>query len=269
VFVLPQCAADGRRSSQERISSGVPELDAMCGGGFFRDSVILVSGATGTGKTLLSTEFIAGGATTGERCLLLGFEESREQLFRNAIGWGRDFAQMERDEMLRVVCVYPEAAGLEDHLLRIKDEIERFKPGRVAIDSLSALERVSQPKSFREFVIDLTSFIKEREIAGMFTATTPTLLGGQSVTESHISTITDSIILLRYVELYGEMRRGLTVLKMRGSPHDKEIREFTIDSTGLHIGNAFRNVNGILSGNPRHTPPGELERLTQLFDTGA
>ena len=102
----------------------------------------------------------------------------------------------------------------------------------------------------------------------MFTATTPSLLGGQSVTDSHISTITDSIILLRYVELFGEMRRGLTVLKMRGSPHDKEIREFTIDSSGLHIGNAFRSVTGILSGNPHHTPPGELERMSQLFEGG-
>ena len=155
---------------------------------------------------------------------------------------------------------------LEDHLLQIKRDIEQFRPGRVAVDSLSALERVSTRRSFREFVIDLTSFIKEREIAGMFTATTPALLGGQSVTESHISTITDSIILLRYVELYGEMRRGLTVLKMRGSPHDKEIREFLIDASGLHLGKAFRSVSGILSGNPRQATPGELERVSHLFE---
>jgi len=269
IVVIPLSAIElTQHSSNVRISSGNTELDAICGGGFFRDSVILVSGATGTGKTLMTTEFVGGGAATGERCLLLGFEESREQLFRNAIGWGRDFAQMEHAGQLLVECVYPESAALEDHLLRMKDQIERFKPGRVAIDSLSALERVSQPKGFREFVIDITSFIKEREIAGMFTATTPTLLGGQSVTESHISTITDSIILLRYVELYGEMRRGLTVLKMRGSPHDKEIREFAIDSSGLHIGNPFRNVTGILSGNPRHIPPHELDQLAQLFEPG-
>lgn len=266
IVVIPLSAIElTQKSSSLRITSGNPELDAICGGGFFRDSVTLVSGATGTGKTLMSTEFIAGGIERGERCLLLGFEESREQLFRNATGWGRDFARMEADGLLRVVCEYPESAGLEDHLLRIKAEIETFRPVRVAVDSLSALERVSTPKSFREFIISLTSYIKDGEIAGLFTATSPTLLGGASVTEGHISTITDSIILLRYVELYGQMRRGLTVLKMRGSRHEKEIREFSIDDQGLHIGDPFRSVTGILSGNPRQATPAELDRMRQMF----
>ncbi|NTW97640.1 MAG: circadian clock protein KaiC, partial [Oscillochloris sp.] len=91
------------------------------------------------------------------------------------------------------------------------------------------------------------------------------LLGGTSITEAHISTITDSIILMRYVELFGEMRRGLTVLKMRGSAHDKEIREFTIDGSGLHIGKPFRTISGILSGQFTHAAPSEIERLGRLF----
>ena len=139
---------------------------------------------------------------------------------------------MEADGRLKLVCVYPEAATLEDHLITMKAEIDAFDPHRVAIDSLSALERVASIKSFREFVISLTSFIKHRELAGLFTATTPELMGGTSVSEAHISSITDSIILLRYVEIFGEMRRGLAVLKMRGSMHQKEIREFTIDGNG-------------------------------------
>ena len=145
--------------------------------------------------------------------------------------------------------------------------MEEFKPNRVAIDSLSALERVSTTKGFREFVISMTSFIKQQEVAGLFTATTPTLLGGTSVTEAHISTITDSIILLRYVEMYGEMRRGVTVLKMRGSMHDKDIREFNIDETGMHIGRPFRNVIGILSGNPVHVATEEMDRISGLFNS--
>jgi circadian clock protein KaiC len=266
LVVIPLSAIElKQKSSNLRIASGNHELDQMCGGGFFRDSIILVSGATGTGKTLMATTFLAGGAANGERTLLFAFEESREQLFRNATGWGVDFEQMERDEMLRVVCEYPEVANLEDHLIQIKTHLDEFKPSRVAVDSLSALERVSTVKGFREFVIGLTSYIKQEEIAGLFTATTPSLLGGVSITEAHISTITDSIILLRYVEIYGEMRRGLTVLKMRGSAHDKEIREFTIDQNGMHIGPAFRGISGILSGNLVHMSAGEIERLSGLF----
>lgn len=253
IVVIPLAALElKQKSSATRVTSGNAELDRMCGGGFFRDSIILVTGPTGTGKTLVTTQFLGGGADAGDRCLLFAFEESREQLFRNALGWGIDFARMEREGRLKVVCNYPEAAALEDHLIGMKKVIEEFHPDRVAVDSLSALERVAPQKGFREFVIGLTSFIKHKEVPGIFTSTTPSLLGGTSITDTHISTTTDSILLLRYVELFGEMRRGLTVLKMRGSAHDKEIREYTVDGRGMHLGDPFRNVVGILSGQYSH-----------------
>jgi len=267
VVVIPLSSIQLRQKSTTlRITSGSPELDSMCGGGFFRDSVVLVSGATGTGKTLMVTAFLAGGIAKGERCLAFCFEESRQQFFRNAAGWGFDFEQLEKDGHLKVVTDYPEIMPLENHLIRMKKIIDEFKPNRVAIDSLSALERNSTTRSFREFVISLTAFVKDREMAGLLTSTTA-LLGGLTVTEAHISSICDSIILLRYVEVYGEMRRALTVLKMRGSPHDKEIREFNIDSTGMHLGKAFRNVTGILAGNPTQLAmaPEELDRLHGMF----
>ncbi|HEV8216728.1 MAG TPA: circadian clock protein KaiC, partial [Gemmatimonadaceae bacterium] len=266
--VLPLSAMQlKQKSSDVRITSGHEELDRMCGGGFFRDSVILVSGATGTGKTLLVTEFLRGGTEAGERCLLVAFEESRDQLVRNAIGWGVDFDKMEREGKLRLICDYPEVNGLEDWLLVIQREVAEFKPVRLALDSLSALERVGSTKAYREFVIGLTSFLKHQEITGLMTSTTPTLMGGASITEGHISTLTDSIILLRYVEMFGEMKRGVTVLKMRGSPHDKGIREFTIDREGMHVLQSFKNVTGILAGTPVHLSPGDIERIWSQLDT--
>jgi len=267
VIVIPLSAMTlSMKSSNVRISSGNKDLDEMCGGGLFRDSVTLVSGATGTGKTLTMSQFLQGGAAHGEKCLLLAFEESRDQLVRNATGWGFDFEKMERDGSLRVVCDYPDVSGLEDWLVTIQRTINDFGPQRVALDSLSALENVGTVKAFREFVIGLTSFIKHKEITGMFTSTTGSLMGGDSITESHISTLTDSIILLRYVEMFGEMKRGLTVLKMRGSAHDKAIREFTIGKGGMQMGRPFRNVTGILSGAPMHISPGDVERVWSQYD---
>jgi circadian clock protein KaiC len=174
---------------------------------------------------------------------------------------------MEREGRLRVVCDYPEVAGLEDWFVTIQGIIEEFKPRRVALDSLSALERGGTIKAFREFLIGMTSFLKHKEITGLFTSTTASLMGGSSITEAHISTLTDSIILLRYVEMYGEMKRGLTVLKMRGSAHERAIREFTIDGDGMHIGRPFLNVSGILAGSPVRLSPGDIEQVWNRFDS--
>lgn len=268
VTIIPLSAIElKQRSSEIRVSSGVPELDRMCSGGMYRDSIILVSGATGTGKTLMVTQHIKAAIEAGERAILFGAEESREQLTRNAAMWGVDFERAERDGLLRIVCRYPEVMGLEDHLLQMKRDIHDFQPKRVAIDSMSAFERVATTKSFREFVIALTSTIKHLEITGLFTNTTSMLTGGESITETHISTITDTIILLRYVELHGEMRRGLTVLKMRGTFHDKGIREYLIDGQGLHIQGPFRGVHGILAGTPTYTFDDERVRLSEMFRT--
>lgn len=110
-----------QQSSTKRVTSGNAELDEMTSGGFFRDSVTLVSGATGTGKTLLVTNFLAGGVAAGERALLVGYEESRGQLFRNARSWGVDFEKMEADGLLKVISLYPEAQSLPDHLLTIRE----------------------------------------------------------------------------------------------------------------------------------------------------
>lgn len=251
IEVIPLATLRLRQASNNlRVTSGSEQLDAMCNGGFFRDSVIMVSGATGAGKTLLATTFMAGGAATGERSLMFAFEESPRQIFRNAAGWGIDFEEMERSGKVRLYSEYPETAGLEDHLIRMKAIIEEYQPKRIVVDSISALQRISSVTGFREFIIALTSFIKHQEIAGLFTTTSQNLLGSDIVTEAHISTITDSIILLRYIEFKASVMRGITILKMRGSEHDQRIREFTIDSQGIHIGEPLDSIRGILIGKP-------------------
>jgi circadian clock protein KaiC len=253
-----------QRSSNARVSSGVTTLDEMCGGGFFRDSIILATGATGTGKTLLVSKFIQEACNKGERAILFAYEESRAQLSRNAYSWGIDFEDLEQRGLLKIICAYPESVGLEDHLQIIKSEIAEFKPARIAIDSLSALARGVSNNAFRQFVIGATGFAKQEEITGFFTNTTDQFMGSNSITDSHISTITDTILMLQYVEIRGEMSRALNVFKMRGSWHDKGIREYTISAHGPEIKESFRNFEGIISGSPTRIAVDEKMDLARI-----
>lgn len=253
-----------QRSSNVRISSGVKTLDEMCGGGFFKDSIILATGATGTGKTLLVSKFLEEGCRQGERAILFAYEESRAQLSRNASSWGIDFEEMEKKGLLKLLCTYPESSGLEDHLQIIKSEISEFKPSRIAIDSLSALARGVTNNAFRQFVIGVTGYAKQEEITGFFTNTTDQFMGAHSITESHISTITDTILMLQYVEIKGEMSRAINVFKMRGSWHDKGIREYSISKDGPLIKDSFRNYERIISGSPSRIMVDEKTELSRI-----
>jgi circadian clock protein KaiC len=254
-----------QRSSNVRVSSGNTTLDKMCGGGFFKDSIILATGATGTGKTLLVSIFLENACRNGQRALLFAYEESRSQLFRNASSWGIDFEEMESKGLLKILCSYPESTGLEDHLQIIKSEISEFKPDRIAIDSLSALARGVSNNAFRQFVIGVTGYAKQEEITGFFTNTTDQFMGSNSITDSHISTITDTILMLQYVEIRGEMCRALNVFKMRGSWHDKGIREYTISENGPVITDSFRDYERIISGSPSRISVNEKNELSRII----
>jgi len=253
-----------QRSSNVRVSSGIKTLDEMCGGGFFKDSIILATGATGTGKTLLVSKFIQDACLQGERAILFAYEESRAQLSRNAYSWGINFEEMEQKGLLKILCSYPESAGLEDHLQIIKSEIADFKPSRIAIDSLSALARGVSNNAFRQFVIGVTGYAKQEEITGFFTNTTDQFMGSHSITDSHISTITDTILMLQYVEIRGGMCRAINVFKMRGSWHDTGIREYTISREGPEIKESFRDYEGIISGSPSRVIVNEKSQLSRI-----
>jgi circadian clock protein KaiC len=234
----------------ERVSSGNPGLDRLTSGGLLRGSSTLLSGPTGTGKTLLATQFAADGAANGEGVLLVAYEETREQVHRNGAALGHDFAAYEQEGRLHVVSLYPEVASLDDHLVEVRALVERSAPGRLVIDSLSALERLGSPHAYREFVIGITSFAKTVGLASVMTASSPHLAGATSVTESHISGLIDSIVLLRHVEAAGRLERGIMVLKMRGSDHDRALHELSMRDGHLVVGEPFTGLRGLLAGQP-------------------
>ena len=243
-------SADG---SAERISLGNDELDAMCGGGMYRDSLMMITGATGTGKTLIGLQFMVAGIAAGERVLYLSFEESQWQLERNGAAWGMDLKTPERDGRLEVISRYPARLGLEDLLVELKHTVEEFQPSRLVLDSMTAVEHNSPPKAFREFSVGLSGYLKGRGVATMMTTTLPNLLGGDHATDLYLSTIADAILALRYFDLDSEVRRAILVLKVRGSQHAREMHEYEISATGMRVLGPITGVRGILAGLAQHT----------------
>lgn len=234
-------------SSTTRVTSGNEVLDEMLHGGLLAGSLVLVSGPTGSGKSLLATQFVAGG-TSEDRVLYHSFEESQQQITRNAHEWGIDFEEMADHGRLLILADPPEAMPLEDHLHRIKATVDTFNPTRVAIDSLTALERISTVASFRAYVLGLAFYLKRRGITGFLTAAAADGGSPLTLTDLHVSTITDTILVLQYVAVESRLSRGINVLKMRGSDHDKALREYRITDQGLRIGNAFESLDGAWVG---------------------
>jgi circadian clock protein KaiC len=175
----------------------------------------------------------------------LSFEESASQIIRNVNSWGMDFAAPEVDGRLRIVSRYPERMGLEDLLVEIRREVEAFEPGRVVIDSMTALMHNAPAREFREFGVGLSGYFKRRGVAALMTTT---LFGGESATGVALSTVADAIVALRYLELEGELRRGIAVVKLRGQTHDRTIQEYEITDDGIRVLGPFHGVAGILAG---------------------
>ncbi len=261
IEIVPFSPIEGDDSgSAERISLGNAELDAMCGGGMYRDALMMITGATGTGKTLIGLQFMVAGIQAGERVLYLSFEESRWQLERNAAAWGMDLTGSEHAGILQIVSRYPARVGLEDLLVELKHTVEEFRPTRLVFDSITAVEHNAPANAFREFSVGLSGYLKARGVATMMTTTLPDLLGGDHATDLYLSTIADAIIALRYFDLDSEVRRAILVLKVRGSQHASEMHEYEILGSGMSVKGPIRGIGGILAG---------LAQTSREFNGGA
>ena len=265
IFPKPRVALD-YSSTNERISSGNALLDKMVMGGLFRGSSSLIVGSSGTGKSLLSMQFVAEGLKKGEACLYAGFEESREQIIRNAQNTGCDFEDYEKKGLLSMRCVYPGEKFLEEHLVDIKNIVENKKIKRVVVDSLSAISSSFENEKFRRFSKTLNGYLKKQEATTFFTAAAESFIGGAAgLTETHLSTMTDNIIVLRYTEVDGTLKHILNVVKVRGSAHSKGLREYNITSKGIIIGQSLSGYEGVLTGTSRKVSETNEEKLEAEF----
>lgn len=262
-------AGTKRVHSGRRLSLGIPELDKMMNGGAFEGDSILVSGSSGTGKSALATQFIDEGLRQGEPGIIAVFEERPQQYAARAADFGLDLTKPQHEGRLEILYLRPMDLSVDETLYELLRAVERIGARRMVIDSLVGFEMALAPGFRADFRESLYRLIATLTGAGV------TVLSTVEVEESFVafpfsnylvSFLTDDIIRLRYVEINGQLRKVVVVIKMRGGNHAKDIREYVITEKGLVvIGSRLENYKGLISGIPERTmqaqsPPPEPRR---------
>jgi circadian clock protein KaiC len=239
--------------SKERISSGVPRLDAMLDNqGYFQGSSILITGTAGTGKSTFCAHFAAATCQRGEGCLYLATEEAPQQILRNMGAYGLDLETYIEQGLLYFQAIRPSAYGLEMHLMMLHQYLQKFKMTTVVIDPMSNLIISGSINQTKVFFIRLLDFLKSKNITVLLTNLTP---GGASLeqTEIGVSSLIDTWIDLRTVESNGERNRLLYILKSRGMAHSNQGREFLITSQGIELLDVYLGQGTVMTGSARAT----------------
>ena len=227
-----------RPNSPRRLSSGVPELDKLLGGGITEGDSVLVAGPSGTGKSVLATQFIAAGLRRREGAIIVVFEERPAEYARRAGSLGMDLETPRAAGLLEILFLRPLDLSVDETMQEILDAVKRTNAKRVVIDSLVGFEMALAPGFRADFRESLYRMIGALTGAGVTIVSTVEIEDSFTAFQfSHyaISFLTDDIIRLRYVEIDGQLRKVLVVVKMRGGDHSKDIREYVIDARGMLI----------------------------------
>ncbi len=250
ISVLPVTAADlDYAVSSEVVPTGIAGLDAMLRpGGFYRGSSILISGIAGTGKTTVAASMIEAACMRGESCLSFLFEESGEQVCRNARSVGLDLRRHIDSGRLRFEAARPTLYGLEMHLARMHRDVETFKPDMVVIDPISSLR--GPATEVHATLLRMVDLLKSRGITAVFTSLR-TDASFELIGDLGLSSLMDGWIKLLDNEANGERSRTLYVIKARGMNHSNQVREFQITSDGIKLVDAYIGPAGVLTGTAR------------------
>jgi circadian clock protein KaiC len=250
----------------DRVKTGITGLDEMMGGGFLRGTANLVEGAPGTGKTTLGMQFIYNGIVKeNEPGLIITFEEFPQQYYRDAAAYGWDFVALEKKGLLRVVMTSPEVSRLDVQTVDgiIEGHVNQMGARRVVVDSITHFARLTQdPIELRSLEFAFINALKRQGLTSILTRESPVLLG-ESTDDTSIGFVVDSYVILRYVEIESTIRKALLVLKMRGSDHAKDIRQYEISNRGLEVQSKFEGREGILSGTPRRMADSFVEAFVK------
>lgn len=238
-------------SSLERISTGISRLDTMLSDkGYFKGSTVLVSGTAGTGKTSIAAQFVEAACKRGEKVLYFTFEESSSQLMRNMKSIGIHLEPWEKKGLLQFHATRPTLYGLESHLTTSIKLINNFKPSIVILDPINGFMIGENQTEVKNMLLRLVDFLKMKHITAFFTSLTS---AGDNLENSdvYVSSLIDTWLLLRDIEIGGERNRGLYVLKSRGMAHSNQIREFKLTDSGIELLDVYVGDDGVLTGSAR------------------
>jgi len=241
----------GYKVTTERVSTGIARLDTMLGGqGYYRGSSILASGTPGTGKSTLATSFVHAACQRGERCLYFSLEEAETQIIRNMRSIGIDLEPWVKSGLLRFHAERAASFGLEMYLIAIHKFVDEFKPHIVVLDPISNLISVGTGEEVKGMLARVSDYLKMKGITALFTNLTHA--GGPlETTETAISSLMDTWILLRDIESGGERNRGIYILKSRGMAHSNQIREFLLTDKGVDLLDVYIGPGEVLTGTAR------------------
>ena len=233
----------------ERVATGIHQLDEMLAGGVYRGSSVMISGSAGTGKTSIAVAMADAACARGERALLVSMEESPAQLVRNMRSIGYDLQPWIDEGLLHLQSVPPTAFGLEEHLVRLRRWVDDVKPTIVILDAIASLVRTGSRSDAASVVSRDLDLLRSRSVTTVLT----TLAHGQNAetSEIEISSLADTWLLLRNVESNGERNRLLFVIKSRGSAHSNQVREFLLTEHGPELVDVYVGEQGVLTGSAR------------------
>lgn len=240
-------------ASTERVSTGIARLDEMLDGkGVYRGSSVLVSGASGTGKSTVGVAFVIAACQRGERALLFSYEESAAQLTRNMRSIGLNLEPWLKKGLLEIHSTRPTLFGLEQHLVMMHERVMAFHPSVVVVDPISNLTIEGKTAEIKPTLMRLIDFLKQEQITALFTSLTSSSNGGAlEDSQVGVSSLMDTWLLLRNVEYNGERNRTLFVLKSRGMGHSNQVREFILSDRGVDLVDVYLGSERVLTGTAR------------------
>ena len=260
---IPERPGQKHPRSSARLSTGIPRLDEMMGGGIPAGDSLVLAGPTGTGKTTFAMKFVAAGLAAGEPAVMAIFEEHPDAYLQRAKSVEVDLREAIRADKLRIIYLRPLDLSVDEALEEIRTAVEEVGAKRVVIDSISGFEMALAPAFREDFRESLYRLIGALTDLGVTMFSTVEVVEGKEagiqLTGYQVSFLTDDIVSQRYIEIEGELHKALVVVKMRGSPHSFEFRTYQITAAGVNLGDSLRDYDGVITGMPtrqlRMPPP--------------